>query len=76
MHTPNTGNSHTLLPDRKASVREPAHAEALWEALLDGTIDILSTDHAPHLPEEKRRASIWACAGIPGACQWAPWSAA
>ena len=25
----------------------------LWEALADGTIDLISTDHAPHLREEK-----------------------
>lgn len=27
--------------------------EALIEALLDGTLDAISTDHAPHTPEEK-----------------------
>lgn len=51
----------------KPPVREPGHREALWDALLDGTIDILSTDHAPHLHAEKQRASIWDCApGFPG----------
>jgi dihydroorotase len=51
----------------KPPVREPGHREPLWQALLDGTIDILSTDHAPHLQAEKRRESIWDCApGFPG----------
>jgi dihydroorotase len=51
----------------KPPVREAGHNEFLWLALLDGTIDILSTDHAPHLPEEKRHESIWDCApGFPG----------
>ncbi len=51
----------------KPPVREPGHSGPLFDALLDGTIDILSTDHAPHLPAEKRRASIWDCApGFPG----------
>lgn len=27
--------------------------EALWEALLDGTIDLIETDHSPHTMEEK-----------------------
>ncbi|MBI3950994.1 MAG: dihydroorotase family protein [Acidobacteria bacterium] len=31
----------------------PRHAEAVWQAVVDGTIDILATDHAPHLREEK-----------------------
>jgi dihydroorotase len=29
------------------------HVEPLWEALRDGTIDLVSTDHAPHTREEK-----------------------
>ncbi len=29
------------------------NTEPLWEALNDGTIDLVSTDHAPHLKEEK-----------------------
>jgi dihydroorotase len=29
------------------------NTEPLWEALADGTIDLISTDHAPHLREEK-----------------------
>lgn len=51
----------------KPPVREPGHAQPLWDALIDGTIDILSTDHAPHLLSEKTRESIWDCApGFPG----------
>jgi dihydroorotase len=29
------------------------NTEALWEALADGTIDLVSTDHAPHTRAEK-----------------------
>jgi len=29
------------------------NTEPLWEALADGTIDLVSTDHAPHTREEK-----------------------
>lgn len=48
-------------------IREPGHGEALWDALRDGTIDMIATDHAPHTPEEKTRASIWKCdCGFPG----------
>lgn len=48
-------------------VREARHQAALWEALKDGTIDMIATDHAPHDPEEKRRDDIWtADCGFPG----------
>lgn len=48
-------------------VREPRHNQPLWDALMDGTIDMIATDHAPHTPEEKTRESIWNCdCGFPG----------
>jgi dihydroorotase len=48
-------------------IRAAGHGEALWQALLDGTIDMIATDHAPHAPEEKQRANIWTCdCGFPG----------
>ena len=31
----------------------PNNAEATWKAVLDGTVDVIATDHAPHLKEEK-----------------------
>jgi dihydroorotase len=48
-------------------IREPGHQEALWQALHEGVVDMIATDHAPHLPEEKTRASCWQCdCGFPG----------
>ena len=48
-------------------IREPGHQEALWQALREGVVDMIATDHAPHLPEEKTRASVWQCdCGFPG----------
>ncbi len=52
-------------------VRSKEHGEALWRGLLDGTIDVLATDHSPHTPEEKMARSpmedIWkAVSGFPG----------
>lgn len=35
-------------------VRESEHGEALFAGLLDGTVDVIGTDHAPHTREEKR----------------------
>ena len=39
-------------------LRRQADNDALWDGLRDGSIDILASDHAPHLPEEKRE-DIW-----------------
>lgn len=48
-------------------VREAHDSEALWQGLADGTLDMIATDHAPHLPEEKHRKVIWdADCGFPG----------
>ncbi|HQE97617.1 MAG TPA: dihydroorotase, partial [Methanothrix sp.] len=47
-------------------LRRKADNDALWQALRSGKIDILASDHAPHLPEEKRE-DIWeAPPGVPG----------
>ena len=47
-------------------LRDEQHRSDLWDRLLDGTIDMVATDHAPHTAEEKD-ASIWeAPSGVPG----------
>ncbi|MDM7935630.1 MAG: dihydroorotase [Methanothrix sp.] len=47
-------------------VRAREDCDALWAGLRDGSVDILASDHAPHLPEEKRQG-IWdAPSGVPG----------
>jgi dihydroorotase len=48
-------------------VREVSNQAPIWAALLDGTIDLIATDHAPHAPEEKTPNDIWAVdCGFPG----------
>lgn len=39
---------------------------ALFEGLLDGTIDFIATDHAPHTAEEKAKGFLHAPFGITG----------
>ncbi len=39
---------------------------ALWDAVLSGTIDMIATDHAPHLIEEKELDYWSAPSGVPG----------
>ncbi|MBI2090399.1 MAG: dihydroorotase family protein [Deltaproteobacteria bacterium] len=55
-------------------VRSRDHAEALWDGLLSGHIDMIATDHSPHTLEEKgsdlmgklTKPAIWEC--ISGFC--------
>jgi len=48
-------------------VREKRNQDPIWAALLDGAIDMIATDHAPHTPEEKTRNDIWTVdCGFPG----------
>ena len=47
-------------------LRSKKDIAACLEGLLDGTIDIIVTDHSPHAPEEKDREYIYAPSGFPG----------
>ncbi|MGK7870245.1 dihydroorotase [Falsiroseomonas sp. E2-1-a20] len=50
-------------------LRQAADRAALWEALRDGTLDMVATDHAPHALAEKLPGleDIWAApGGFPG----------
>lgn len=47
-------------------LRSKADYEALLEALQDGTIDMIATDHAPHSEEEKSRGLEKSPFGITG----------
>lgn len=47
-------------------VRTKEDQEALWEAIHDGTIDIIGSDHAPHTLEDKNQPYGKAPSGFPG----------
>ncbi len=55
-------------------VRDKDHGEVLWDGLLNGTVDMIATDHSPHTLEEKGsdlygkllKPTIWDC--ISGFC--------
>ncbi|WP_026574819.1 dihydroorotase [Bacillus sp. UNC438CL73TsuS30] len=47
-------------------LRDASDREALIEGLLDGTIDFIATDHAPHTAEEKSEGMVAAPFGIVG----------
>jgi len=47
-------------------LRADSDQAALIEAVIDGTIDVIATDHAPHTPEEKSLAFDCAPNGVIG----------
>ncbi len=47
-------------------LRSRADREALLEGLLDGTIDMIATDHAPHSVEEKSKGLSGSMMGVVG----------
>jgi dihydroorotase len=60
---PRLGNKLKILPP----VRSTKDQKRLWEAVQDGVIDVIATDHAPHLDAERTGKSLWdAPAGAAG----------
>lgn len=47
-------------------LRARPNQEVLWQALLDGVIDFIATDHAPHTLEEKAQIYPHSPSGMPG----------
>lgn len=47
-------------------IRSEADRQALIEGILDGTIDMIATDHAPHSAEEKSRGLADSLMGVVG----------
>jgi dihydroorotase len=47
------------------SIKSAANRDALLQALKEGRIDMVATDHAPHLIEEKERPYFQSVSGMP-----------
>ena len=47
------------------AVKKATDRAALWEALLDDRLDVIATDHAPHILEEKQQPYTKAPSGGP-----------
>ncbi len=58
-------NVERLGPYALSTWTGPGMTEPLWEAVRDGTIDVIGTDHAPHTREEKEIGwtDMWKAAG-------------
>ena len=48
------------------AIKETSDREALLQAIVDGRIDTIGTDHAPHLPADKEGGALKAASGMPG----------
>ena len=63
-----TADDYTQLGYRikcNPAIKAPHNREALWQALLDDRLDVIATDHAPHLLSEKEPPYEKAHAGLP-----------
>jgi dihydroorotase len=47
-------------------IRDAAHQSALWNAVRDGVVDCIGSDHAPHTREEKEKPYPQSPSGMPG----------
>ena len=47
-------------------VREKEHMDGIWKGVLDGTVDVIGSDHAPHTIEEKLQTYPASPSGMPG----------
>ncbi|MFO0977208.1 MAG: dihydroorotase [Planctomycetaceae bacterium] len=47
------------------SIKSKADTEGVWNGLMDGTIEVIATDHAPHTLEEKRQPYPKSPSGLP-----------
>lgn len=47
------------------SIKSKADTEGVWQGLMDGTIEVIATDHAPHTMEEKRQPYPKSPSGLP-----------
>jgi dihydroorotase len=63
-----TADDYALLGNQikcNPAIKAPENKEALWRALLDDRLDIIATDHAPHIWAEKQQAYKLAPSGVP-----------
>ena len=66
LHAPNCYERLGTFAQQNPPIREKYHQDALWKALIDGTVDILASDHAPHTLDEKSQTYPKSPSGTPG----------
>ena len=66
MAAPDCYEEKGSLAQMNPPVRDAGHRDALWQAISDGVVDVIGSDHAPHTLEEKDRPYPSSPSGMPG----------
>lgn len=66
LHAPDCYRTYGSLAQMNPPVRDLRHRDALRQALKDGVLTCIGSDHAPHTLEEKHKAFPNTPSGIPG----------
>lgn len=66
LHAPDCYERLGSLAQMNPPVRERRHQDALWQAIRDGVVDVIGSDHAPHTLEEKARPYPQSPSGMTG----------
>ncbi len=63
---PGCYEEHDTFVQMNPPIRDARHRDALWQALRDGLVDCIGSDHAPHTREEKNKPYPESPSGMPG----------
>ena len=66
LHAPDCYERLGSLAQMNPPVRDQRHQAALWQAIHDGVVDVLGSDHAPHTLQEKARPYPQSPSGMTG----------
>lgn len=72
LHAPDCYEKLGTLAQMNPPIRDKRHQDALWKAVLDGSVRIMGSDHAPHTLEEKKKPYPESPSGIPGVQTFLP----
>ena len=66
LHAPDCYERLGSLAQMNPPVRSQRHQDALWQAIRDGVVDVVGSDHAPHTLQEKARPYPQSPSGMTG----------
>lgn len=66
LYAPDCYDRLGTLAQQNPPIREKRHLKRIWQAVQDGTADVIGSDHAPHTLEEKARPYPQSPSGVPG----------